>query len=495
MKVSFVVPIYKKPPNSVRFALKSLKTQSHEDIEVICVFDGKDEELENVSRETIGDDKRFSIHTIEHGGAPKARNYGFTKSTGDVVAFWDADCYAEPEMTKVWVMTFEKNPNVDFVYSGYRWSDTNVPGFQSEKFDPWILGRYNYIASMFPIKRGKFPGWDESLEGLQDWDYWRRAVDAGCVGKFIPGFGFSTDLPDSNSISGNSNRTKERVKVIRDKFKDAKKDILVVGSMYKNEAVHIAKVLNADYFAHWQFYKVDDYRLILMVGLHPDELGNYSNLLMATPNEKKALYWMGHDSEATYCGPYYQVKVILDKVRDRVKVHFCEGERTRKILSDLGIEAEILPYPADEGVPMQVLPEKFKVLALADEQFKEHLDSIVKALPMIEIVEVKPEQAYNILDYTVGMQLTSYPRLVDSSRKMVINGRYLISNIQEPFGGFVDTNDVTKFKNEVVERILELEKTKEINRAGQDYYLAAADRVKFTERIESELRIPLEVVA
>jgi hypothetical protein len=41
-----------------------------------------------------------------------------------------------------------------------------------------------------------------------------------------------------------------------------------------------------------------------------------------------------------------------------------------------------------------------------------------------------------------------------------MNGRYLISNIQEPFSGFVDTADVTKFKNDVIQRIVELMETK-----------------------------------
>jgi hypothetical protein len=80
------------------------------------------------------------------------------------VAFWDADCYAEPEMVNVWVMTFEKNPDIDFVYSGYRWSDTNVRGFESEFFNPWTLKQYNYIAPMFPIKREKSPGWTNLLK-------------------------------------------------------------------------------------------------------------------------------------------------------------------------------------------------------------------------------------------------------------------------------------------------------------------------------------------
>lgn len=497
MKVSFVVPIYKKSKDQVIAALDSLKEQSHKDIEVICVFDGKDDDLEKSVQEFVAKDTRFSIYVIEHGGAPKARNYGFTKSTGEVVSFWDADCYAAPEMTKVWVMTFDKYQDIDFCYSGYKWTDHTVPGFYSEPFDPWILKQYNYIASMFPIKREKFPGWDESLEGLQDWDYWRRAVDAGCKGRLIPGFGFATDLPDESSISGNKLNTSKRVKRIREKLNDEPKDILVVGSSrstYKNESIHIAKVLNSDYLVNWHFYKVSEYKLILVVGFDIDDLQNLIELFQSTPNEKKAIYWIGHDSESAYCGPYFQVKHLIKKIGEVVKFNFCEGERTRKILNDMEIKAEVLPFPAHEGVPLGALPEKFKVLAKADESFKEHLDSIVKALPFIDFTVVSDAvEAYDISNYTVGIQFTRNPRLEVGPKTMLMNGRYIISNIQEPFTGFVDTDNFVKFKTDVVEKLIELEGTKEINKEAQDYYLETTDRSRFAKLIKET--IALEAVA
>ncbi len=495
MKVSLVVPVYKKTFDQVNAALKTLQTQSHKDIEVIVVFDGPDADLETSIKSGFESDSRFSFHVIEHGGAPKTRNYGLSKATGDVVAFWDADCYAEPEMVKVWVMTFEKNPDVDFVYSGYRWSDTNVRGFESEFFNPWTLKQYNYIASMFPIKREKSPGWDESLEGLQDWDYWRRAVDNGCIGKFVPGFGFATDLPDANSISGNAEKTTERVRKIREKFKDPKSDILVIGQVYKTDAIHIAHTLNANYFANWRFYKTDEYKLVLLVGLHPDELEYYTDFLISNPGCKKAVYWRGEDSESLYCSPYYITQQIINLVQQHVTTHFCDGERTRKLLSNLGVNAEILAYPSAEGEQIKSLPEKFKVLARADDLFKEHLDAIVKSLPMVEITIVQPEKTYDIQEYSLGIQLTASPRLSDGSRNMIMNGRYLISNIQEPFSGFVDTVDVTKFKNDVIQRIVELMETKEINSEGQNYYLASADRSRFAKRIKEDIAVPFEVVS
>ena len=494
MKVSLVVPVYKKTFDQVNAALNTLKTQSHKDIEVVVVFDGPDADLETSIKSGFESDSRFSFHVIEHGGAPKARNAGFALSTGDVVAFWDADCYAEPEMVKMWVKTFEMHPEADFVYSGYKWTDPKMAGFDSEKFDPWLLKQYNFICSMFPIKWEEFFGWDEALEGLQDWDYWRRAVDAGCVGQYIPGYGFATDLPDDKSISGNADRTRARVAKIREKFGDPQRDILVYGGLYKNEAIHIAKVLDADYFLNWPFYKIHDYKMVLMVGFHPWELKGAASLFSAIKNEKKVIYWMGQDAEITNCAPYHEAKTLISKIKEDVKKSFCDGERTRKILESMEIEAEILLFPSEFGTAAKTMPEKFKVLALADANFKEHLLSVVRALPMVKIDVANAETPYDIADYSVGIQLTEYPRLLLNSQKMIMNGRHMISNVQEPYSGYVQTEDITKFKTEMISKILEFEKTNVLNTEGAEYYLQTTDQQTFTNRVRSEIAPVLEVV-
>jgi len=508
MKVSFIVPVYKKSKEQVKACLDSLFTQSYKDIEVIVVFDGADPELEAVAEEFMKYENYIDengvpntknlgawIITIPHGGAPKARNIGFAQSTGDVVSFWDADCYAEPEMTKMWVKTFDMNPMADFVYSGYKWTDPKVPGFDSEIFDPWILKQYNYVCSMFPLKRGKFPGWDESLDGLQDWDYWRRAVDAGCVGKFIPGYGFATDLPDENSISGNADKTRARVEKIREKFKDPKRDILVFGGIYKREAIHLAKVLDADYFVNWPFYKFHDYKMVLMVGFHPWELKGAASLFNTLGDEKKVVYWMGQDAEMTYCAPYHEAKALLGKIKADGILSFCDGERTRKILADMDIQAEILPFPSEFGEAKSDMPAKFKVLALADENFRGHLDAVVKALPMIDITVARPETPYNIAEYAVGIQLTAYPRLLLNSQKMLMNGRHMISTVQEPYAGFIETEDITKFKGEMISRLVALEKNCAPNTEAAAYYLATTDQETFAAKVRAIIAPRLEVVA
>ena len=108
--LSFVIPIYKKPPEVFEKCLDSLFDMSVKNIEVIAVFDGSDAELERV----LNRYSRVKKVVIEHGGAPKARNAGFKESTGRYVSFWDCDTFAKPEMAKVWLDTFDRNSDVAF---------------------------------------------------------------------------------------------------------------------------------------------------------------------------------------------------------------------------------------------------------------------------------------------------------------------------------------------------------------------------------------------
>src|SRR3990167_6813404 len=272
--ISFILPIYKKPLEVVKKSINSLLDQSYADIEIIASFDGPDPVVESFVDSLVEKhpDKVKKV-VSEWAGACHARNAGFKESKGDIVSFWDADCYAEPEMASVWMMFFDEPKPCDFVYGQYKWTDPQYPGYDSEAlFDPWLLKKYNFLCSMWPIRRDKVVEWDEKLTGLQDWDFWRRVVDNGAVGRFNRGYGFSTEFPDKESISGQGVQKKiERIKAIREKFQDPKSDILVLGYAHRREAIRVAKVLGADFFANPHFYMIKDYKMILSIGFNPKE--------------------------------------------------------------------------------------------------------------------------------------------------------------------------------------------------------------------------------
>lgn len=491
--ISFVIPVYKKPSEQFNKAVKSLLDMSEKDIEVIAVFDGPDMILEPHAEEWTRKDKRFRHTVIDHGGACKARNEGTRLAKGDYVACWDADCYAEPEMAMMWLRTFSDNPDADFVYSGYKFTDPNLQGFDSEPFDPWLLEKYNYIASMFPVKREKLVPWDEELGGLQDWDFWRRVVKAGGRGRFIPGYGFWTEYPDPSSISGQAGKRVERIRKVREKHGDKSSGIYVFGQTFRRDAILLAKTLDADFF-NGPYWMTEEYKLVISFGLHPWDLENAAGIMRSQSGAKKAIYWTGYDADNFSMSPYVQVKALMSAIDKEISHNLAVDDKTSDLLTELGLKnVETVVFPHGEGDTNVPLPDEFKVLALADEKHKLHLEAVKQAMPDVKFDVVVPEKAYDPKDYTAFLQFTDSRKLFSGNRNALMLGRYVISNIQEPYAGYVEIpgDDITPFVNEVYDRIRELEKTKEVNKEARDYYLEESSPEKFKAKVKSLL---LEVV-
>jgi glycosyltransferase involved in cell wall biosynthesis len=491
MKVSFVVPIYKKTPAQVTRCLSSLVQQSHRDLEIIPVFDGPDPALQEAVNAVPLVKEGFEgavpcrvIVRPERGGAPAARNTGLDAATGDVVSFWDADCYAEPEMAARWVAEFEKRPDVDFVYSGYAWTDPGIPGFTSEMFDPWALEQYNYIATMFPIRRAVCPRWDESLEGLQDWDFWRRVAQAGHKGVFIPGFAFTTEFPDKESISGQIEKNQDRVKRVRAKHGDPARDVVVCGGVYKFLAMGLAKVLNADYVSN-PFYLVREYKVAISLGYHPNETMQNSTVLYgAGATAKRVIYWTGQDADMFHNAPFAFVREMVRRWQADRFVHWVQDKRTRLALEDCGLEVAQVPFPHFDGVPLQSLPARFRVLVETDETYAPLAEAVVQAMPDIETEMVVPDKFYDVGQYSVCLQLTVGERLGEGPKNFLRQARHVISNVESPFAGFVNCADPAVAKPKIVRKIRAIKDKNRPNMEGQKYYLDLSNPARIREEVD-----------
>lgn len=87
-KISVVVPLYNKAAH-VRRALDSVAAQTLQDFEAIVVDDGSTDGGASVVEEYAG--ARFRLVRQPNAGPGAARNRGIRESTGDVLAFLDAD--------------------------------------------------------------------------------------------------------------------------------------------------------------------------------------------------------------------------------------------------------------------------------------------------------------------------------------------------------------------------------------------------------------------
>ena len=491
--ISFIIPIYKTKPEVMERCLKSLRDMSYKRIEIIAVFDGPaDLELAEILRKYTIPDR---IIEIEHGGAPKARNAGAKIAQGDYFSFWDSDCYAKPEMAKRWMEEFEST-KADFVYSGYEFTDHSY-GISGESFDPYLLTCSNYIASMFPMKREVFPGWDESLKGGQDWDIWLRIVENGGVGSFIQGYGYSTERPTEESITGKAwspENFRETHWKVRNKHGIPHREIVIGSSMEKQKGLHIAKMLQAD-FSQFLDFRIDDYKLAFNLGFGENIWFNN-----APKDCVKVQYWLPWDITGFENYGFLKSIDMMEKMCKHVDYHFVNEmisqKRLAKLFKFLGMkDPEILPLPSEIEEPETKLPDTYRVLLDIDETYMPVFKTIKQDLPYIPIddLDFKTNPIAPISKYSLLVSFQAHPTVNEGIRRFLINGRNIISNVEAPYCGNMNLEIGMKdFKQEIIRKIRDGRYLK-FNEEGKKFYINQVDPKLFEAKLKSLIPIKMEV--
>lgn len=482
--VSFIIPVYSKPPEVFRKCLASLHDKSFTDREIIAVFDGPDETLQKVAAEF----PEVQVIVIEHGGGCKARNTGMDAAKGKFLWFFDADCYIKPGHAKRMMEEFDAVPDADFVYSGYEMAEGQGE-FSSEAFDAYSLECGNFISSMAPIKREKAPRWDESLEAAQDWDYWLTAVENGCKGVFVEGSGFITDTVRTG-LSSDKWSPKNRDQTIynvRRKHGIPDREAGVYSQNYRAMGIKLAKVLGADLIKPTgptpSVYK-------MIVNLGYTFLSRFEGI---DSNVVKVQYWIPAEIEGLRA-PDAKYATVTETVRiAKTVINYCGTPYEANKLAEIGIEAEVLPLPLAEEDVAKVshgLPEKFTILVATDKAYSDLLKELSVDLPHINFIY----NAGKVQDFSCFMSFYQFAALDSAMLTAHVNGRHVISNVQAPYCGFVDPDQSwEKFKLDLYDKIREVT-AKPLNQEAQDYYLTEANPKRFSETIGGLLKKELVIV-
>lgn len=438
--LSFVVPIYN--PDLVLFdkVLKAITTQSLKNWEAILVLDGPNPDAERaIERAFKKVPQHYKIIELEHGGAQKARNAGFKHTKGDYIVHFDSDCVIEPHAAKMWVDTFEKEPSVGFIYSGYRFLGEKG-AIASEPFDPWTLRVRNYISACFPVRREFVSTWDESLESLQDWSFWLSAVEKGAVGKFIPGFAFSTAFPTPKSISGQG-CTAENWLGRMDKVKALHnipiREVCVTSLHNRLDGISIAKAINADY-DDAPNHKPNHYKTIIQVGFSVAP-GEFERCASAWGKEhKKIIFWSADDVEAIYRGCSVAAVEQYAKRLNLVASQFVEDKAAQEIMRKAGFSVEVLPLPVISKEEVAPLPEEPSFLVDVSPDYGHVFQALQASIPDIALEQVGGTK--EIEKYT-GFICFHKDRLMRQGiKRMLAAGRTVVSNVQQPFAGYLNDN-------------------------------------------------------
>ena len=119
-KISIVVPVY-NVEKYVDRCLRSLVTQTLQDIEIIIVNDGSQDKSEKIIEKYVKENKnKIKYYEKSNGGLSSARNYGLEYATGKYIAFLDSDDYVESNMYEE-MYNLAKKENADMVECDYIW--------------------------------------------------------------------------------------------------------------------------------------------------------------------------------------------------------------------------------------------------------------------------------------------------------------------------------------------------------------------------------------
>jgi glycosyltransferase involved in cell wall biosynthesis len=184
-KVSVIVPVY-NAEKTIKETLRSVLAQTFRDLEVVVVDDGsRDASVEEVM--SLGDE-RLKMLRSDHNGVSRARNRGILESSGEFIAFLDADDLWKKDKIEKQLKALEERPDAALAYSWVDRIDENgrILG-QAGRFG--LSGNlYSHILLVDFLVNGSTPLirrdalfsaglFEPSLEPAEDWDLWIRLAE------------------------------------------------------------------------------------------------------------------------------------------------------------------------------------------------------------------------------------------------------------------------------------------------------------------------------
>lgn len=169
VKVSVILPIYNQE-KYLATALDSLKNQTLEDVEFICVNDGSKDDSLKILKEYALEDNRIKILDQVNQSAGAARNNGLKIAKGEYIAFLDPDDWLEPNALET-LYNKSKKQDCDMLVFNFKRLDESgnvlftfnlkdkLKRFHDIKVDEnfhWRDIKPRVLGGMYPVAWNKF---------------------------------------------------------------------------------------------------------------------------------------------------------------------------------------------------------------------------------------------------------------------------------------------------------------------------------------------------
>lgn len=184
MLVSVIIPTYNSA-HLIETALQSVVAQTYTDFEILVVDDGSTDDTKAVVEKFRGP-CRYLYQ--QHAGPSVARNAGIRHSSGEMIAFLDADDAWRQDKLAVQVARFTQDPQIGLLESGYYLCDAELKPLRyhpparlrGSAFED-LLASYNAPNNSTVMVKRQFleqaGGFDPSFSVLEDYDLWLRIAE------------------------------------------------------------------------------------------------------------------------------------------------------------------------------------------------------------------------------------------------------------------------------------------------------------------------------
>jgi O-antigen biosynthesis protein len=173
--VSIIMPTYNRA-HSIEPALASALGQTYQNVEVIVVDDGGEDETPYII-DAFGHSHLRYIRLEKNVGVSAARNHGLRAANGKYIAYLDSDNWWDASYIEVMIKNLQENPNFDCAYCGqylYKGSSNKLYSVRIGPYNPSMIYNRNFIdLNAFIHTREiyeKNGGFDEGMRRLVDWD-------------------------------------------------------------------------------------------------------------------------------------------------------------------------------------------------------------------------------------------------------------------------------------------------------------------------------------
>ena len=183
-RVSVVIPAYDAAAH-IGEAIESVLAQTLPASELIVVDDGSGDETAEIARSF----EAVDLLTQSNRGPSAARNAGVTRSSGDLLAFLDADDLMTPRRLELQSAHLRENPATDIVFGAQEVrveDETSVPYWVEgsptppREIGPAEIERIYHMSMLLRRRTWDLVGpFDETMRMAEDLDWTLRASELG----------------------------------------------------------------------------------------------------------------------------------------------------------------------------------------------------------------------------------------------------------------------------------------------------------------------------